>query len=151
MSHHDEAREPKDWNPEWSRRARGVATYAALRELGRRGVADLIERNCATRHALVTRLGKLPRARMMWEPQVNQGLVRFLDPRASATEADHDAYTDEITRRVAASGEAFFSNTTWRGKRCMRVSVCNWQTHAGDVDRSVASVREALRETNANA
>jgi glutamate/tyrosine decarboxylase-like PLP-dependent enzyme len=80
----------------------------------------------------------------MWEPQVNQGLVRFLDPRPGATDADHDTRTDEITLRVAATGEAFFSNTTWRGKRCMRVSVCNWQTDANDVERSVAAVRQAL-------
>jgi glutamate/tyrosine decarboxylase-like PLP-dependent enzyme len=150
ISHHEEAREPKDWNPEWSRRARGVATYAALRELGRLGIAELVERNCAAAHALVTAMAKLPRSRMMWEPRLNQGLVRFLDPRANATEQDHDAYTDEIARRVAASGEAFFSNTTWRGSRCMRVSVCNWQTDGSDVDRSVAAVREALRETSAD-
>ncbi len=144
VSHHDDVREPKDWNPEWSRRARGVATYAAIRQLGKRGIGELIDRNCEAAHAIVTRIGSLPGAQMIWEPQINQGLVRFLDPRPGADEADHDARTDEIARRVAAAGEAFFSNTSWRGKRCMRVSVCNWQTDARDVDRSVASVRQAL-------
>jgi glutamate/tyrosine decarboxylase-like PLP-dependent enzyme len=148
VSTHEEAREQKDWNPEWSRRARGVATYAAIRELGRRGLADLVERSCEAAHALVTRIADLPGVQMMWEPQVNQGLVRFLDPRPAATDADHDARTDEITRRVAATGEAFFSNTTWKGKRCMRVSVCNWQTDASDIERSVAAVRLALRQPN---
>jgi hypothetical protein len=57
-------------------------------------------------------------------------------------------YTDEIARRVAAGGEAFFSNTTWRGRRCMRVSVCNWQTDAADVERSIAAVRAALHRPN---
>jgi glutamate/tyrosine decarboxylase-like PLP-dependent enzyme len=144
VSHHEEAREQKDWNPEWSRRGRGVATYAAIRQLGKQGIAGLIESNCESAHALVTRISALPGAQLMWEPQVNQGLVRFLDPRPGATDADHDARTDEITRRVAATGEAFFSNTTWRGKRCMRVSVCSWQTDANDVERSVAAVRQAL-------
>ena len=148
VSHHEEAREAKDWNPEWSRRARGVATYAAIRSLGKRGVSDLIERNCEATHALVTRTGALPGVQMMWAPRLNQGLVRFLDPRPGSTDADHDARTDEITRRVAATGEAFFSNTTWRGKRCMRVSVCNWQTDASDVERSVAAVELALRQPN---
>jgi glutamate/tyrosine decarboxylase-like PLP-dependent enzyme len=148
VSHHEEAREQKDWNPEWSRRGRGVATYAAIRQLGRRGVAELIERNCEAAHRLVTNIGVLPGVQMMWEPQVNQGLVRFLDPRPGATDADHDARTDEITRRVAATGEAFFSNTTWRGKRCMRVSVCNWQTDTNDIERSIAAVQHALRQQN---
>ncbi len=146
VSHREDAREPKDWNPEWSRRARGVATYAAIRQLGKRGIGELIDRNCEAAHAIVTRIGALPGAQMMWEPQINQGLVRFLDPRPGADDADHDARTDEIARRVAAVGEAFFSNTTWRGKRCMRVSVCNWQTDASDVERSVASVRQALQQ-----
>ena len=53
----------------------------------------------------------------MWEPQINQGLVRFLDPRPGATESDHDEWTDAVTNAVLASGEALFSNTTWRGKR----------------------------------
>jgi len=148
VSHHEEAREQKDWNPEWSRRARGLATYAAIRELGKRGVANLVERSCTAAHALVTRMAGLAGAQMMWEPQVNQGLVRFLDPRPGATDADHDKRTDEITRSVAAAGEAFFSNTTWRGKRCMRVSVCNWQTGANDVERSIAAVQHALRQTD---
>jgi len=148
VSHHEEAREQKDWNPEWSRRARGVATYAAIRELGKHGVAGLVERSCTAAHALVTRMAGLEGAQMMWEPQLNQGLVRFLDPRPGATDADHDQRTDEITRRVAATGEAFFSNTTWRGKRCMRVSVCNWQTGASDVERSIAAVQHVLRQTD---
>jgi glutamate/tyrosine decarboxylase-like PLP-dependent enzyme len=148
VSHHEEAREQKDWNPEWSRRGRGVATYAAIRQLGKSGVAALIDRNCIAAHTLVTRIAALPGAQLMWEPQVNQGLVRFLDPRPGATEGDHDAHTDEITQRVDAMGEAFFSNTTWRGRRCMRVSVCNWQTDARDVERSVVAVEHALRQRN---
>ena len=158
VTHHDDVREQKDWNPEWSRRARGVATYAAIRELGTRGVADLVERNCAAAHAIVTRIAA-PRGgddpeqadaqvgvRMMWEPRLNQGLLRFVDLRDGASEADHDSLTDEITRRVAEGGEAFFSNTTWRGQRCMRVSVCNWQTGDDDVARAVAAVRRAMRQ-----
>jgi len=84
----------------------------------------------------------------MWEPQINQGLVRFLDPRPGATERDHDERTDAVTNAVLASGEALFSNTSWRGKRCMRVSVCNWQTNGQDVARAVAAVDRALRERN---
>jgi glutamate/tyrosine decarboxylase-like PLP-dependent enzyme len=140
----DGARDQIDWNPEWSRRGRGVPTYAALRQLGRDGIADLVERTCAHAHALTTRIGRLPGAQMLWEPTINQGLVRFLDPRPGATGEDHDRRTDETISRIVATGEAFFGGTTWRRKRCMRVSVCNWQTSEADVDRAVSAVRRVL-------
>jgi glutamate/tyrosine decarboxylase-like PLP-dependent enzyme len=142
ITHDTNARDPMDWNPEWSRRARGFATYAALRQLGRTGVAELIDRCCEHAHALVTRIGSLPGAQVLWEPQINQGLVRFLDP--NATEQDHDARTNAIIAAIIASGEAFFTGTTWRGRRAMRVSVCNWQTSAEDVDQVVQSVANIL-------
>jgi aromatic-L-amino-acid decarboxylase len=140
----DDARDQIDWNPEWSRRGRGVPTYAALHQLGRSGVAELIERTCDHARALITRIGRLPGAEVMWEPTINQGLVRFLDPRPDATEPDHDRQTDKTISRIVATGEAFFGGTTWRGKRCMRVSVCNWQTDENDVERAVQAVRRVL-------
>lgn len=146
VAHNDQVREPKDWNPEWSRRGRGVAAYAAMRELGRDGIAALVERCCAAAHALVTGIAALPGAELVWEPRINQGLVRFLDRRAGAGERDHDRRTDAVSSAVVAGGEALFSNTTWRGKRCMRVSVCNWQTGDADVARAVAAVAQALRD-----
>jgi glutamate/tyrosine decarboxylase-like PLP-dependent enzyme len=143
IAHNDKVREQKDWNPEWSRRGRGVAVYAALRELGRDGVAALVERCCEHARAIAVGIAGLPGAHMVWEPIINQGLVRFTDPRPGATEQDHDAWTDAVAGAVVAGGEAFFSNTTWRGMRCMRISVCNWQTGAGDVERAVAAVARA--------
>jgi glutamate/tyrosine decarboxylase-like PLP-dependent enzyme len=147
LTHAQEARDQMDWNPEWSRRARGFATYAALRQLGRQGIADLIERTCDHAHALVKRIGSLKGAEVVWEPQINQGLVRFLHPRNHASAADNDAFTDRIIAEILASGEAFFTGTTWRGHRAMRVSVCNWQTSAEDVDRVVACVDKILHAT----
>jgi glutamate/tyrosine decarboxylase-like PLP-dependent enzyme len=144
------ARDGIDWGPEWSRRARGVATYAAIRQLGRRGIADLVERSCRQAHSLVTRIGGLPGAEVVWEPTVNQGLVRFLARRAGATDADHDRRTDDVIAALLRGGEAFFGGVTWRGKRCMRVSVCNWQTSDADVERAVAAVRGALARSPAN-
>lgn len=141
ITHHDDARDEMDWNPEWSRRSRGFSTYAALRQLGRDGVADLIERCCRHAHALVMGIGSLPDAEVLWEPTINQGLVRFLD---SSSEQDHDRRTDEVIAAIVAAGEAFFGGTTWRGKRAMRVSVCNWQTSAEDVRRSINSVARVL-------
>ena len=147
----DTAREPMHWTPEFSRRARGFSTYAALRELGRSGISDLVERCCDHARALVMGIGNLPGAEALAEPQINQGLVRFLDPAPGASNADHNAFTDEVTRRILASGEALFSNTTWRGRRAMRVSVCNWQTSAADVQRVIRAVAGVLAQARASA
>ncbi len=146
LTHADEARDQMDWNPEWSRRGRGFATYAAIRQLGRNGIAEIVDRTCRHAHALATRLGALEGAELVWEPQINQGLVRFLDPNPNATNADHDRCTNNVIAATLKKGEALFSGTTWRGKRCMRVSVCNWKTNDNDVDRAVESVRTALAE-----
>jgi glutamate/tyrosine decarboxylase-like PLP-dependent enzyme len=90
-------------------------------------------------------MGKLSGAEVAWEPVINQGLVRFLDQRAGATDTDHDRRTDEVIAQILASGEAFFGGTTWRGRRAMRVSVSNWQTSDEDVRRSVAAVAKILQ------
>lgn len=139
-----DARDQIDWNPEWSRRGRGVPTYAALRQLGQSGIAELVERTCAHTRALVIRIGGLPGAEVVREPTINQGLVRFLDQGSGATEQDHDRRTDETISRIVASGEAFFGGTTWRGKRCMRISVCNWVTDDDDVERAVRAAERIL-------
>jgi glutamate/tyrosine decarboxylase-like PLP-dependent enzyme len=144
LTHALDARDQMDWNPEWSRRARGFATYAALRQLGRQGIANLIERTCDHAHALVTRIGALEGAEVVWEPQINQGLVRFHHPGKAASATEDDAFTDRIMAEIQASGEAFFTGTTWHGHRCMRISVCNWQTSTEDVDRVVACVDKIL-------
>lgn len=144
ISYSSDARDQADWNPEWSRRARGFPSYAALRQLGIDGISAMIERCCAQARALVTAIGRLPGAELVWEPQINQGLVRFLDPDAGASQQDHDRRTDEMIAKINRAGEAFFSATTWRGRRAMRVSVCNWQTTAEDVTRTVASIAELL-------
>ena len=146
LVHADDARDQLDWTPEHSRRARGFATWAALRELGRSGLSNLIWRCCQHAHDIVTRIGALPGARVTCVPQINQGLVRFQDTRPGAAETDHDRRTDQIMAAINASGEAFFTCTTWRGMRCMRVSVSSWRTSSHDVDRAVAAAARALHQ-----
>lgn len=144
LTHATDARDQMDWNPEWSRRARCFATYAALRELGRNGVAELVERCCRHAHSLVSRIGDLDGAEVLWEPVINQGLVRFLDQTAGASEEDHDRRTDEVITSILETGAAFFGGTTWRGRRAMRVSVCNWRTSDADVEHVVRAVSMCL-------
>jgi glutamate/tyrosine decarboxylase-like PLP-dependent enzyme len=142
----DVVRDEVDWNPEFSRRARGFALYAALRELGRDGVADLVDRCSAHCHALVTGIGALDGAEALWVPDLDQGIVRFLDPRPAATNEDHDAYTDRIIAAINATGEAFFGGVTWKGRRAMRVSVVNWRTSDSDVARTIDAARRVLEQ-----
>jgi glutamate/tyrosine decarboxylase-like PLP-dependent enzyme len=141
---HAEARDEIDWNPEWSRRARGFASYAALRQLGRNGLADLIDRTCLYARKLVDGIGKLEGVDILWQPTLNQGLVRFLAGGTDPGAADHDARTEDVIARVVESGQAFFGATVWRGVRAMRVSVLNWQTSDEDVARAVRAVADAL-------
>ncbi len=144
LTHDSNARDQLDWTPEWSRRARAFPTYAALRQLGRNGVSDLVERCCEHAHSLVMEIGSLPGAQVLAEPVINQGLVRFLDPKPGASETDHDRRTEEVIATILASGEAFFGGTTCRGRRAMRVSVSNWLTSEKDVRRVVSAVAKAL-------
>jgi glutamate/tyrosine decarboxylase-like PLP-dependent enzyme len=143
LIHSQTARDQIDWTPEFSRRGRAVASYAAIRQLGRSGIAGLIERNCRFARELVTGIGALEGAEVVFVPQLNQGLVRFLDTGLSP---DHNTFTDKVMQAILDKGEAFFGGTTWRGIRCMRVSVSNWQTSENDVRRAVNSIREVLVE-----
>lgn len=165
LTHAADARDQVDWNPEWSRRARGFPAYAALRQLGRDGVAEMIERCCSHAHSLTMRIGALPGAQVLWEPTINQGLVRFLAPESvsafsrteglgnqaptkvgTPNEEAHDRRTDEVIAAILKTGEAFFGGTTWRGRRAMRISVTNWRTTDADVDRVVQAVASVLSE-----
>jgi len=138
------ARDQIDWNPEFSRRARGFAVYAALRELGREGLAELVARTCRHAQAVIDGIGALPGAQRVAGGRLNQGLVRFLDQKPGATSTDHDRRTDQVIEELNAKGEAFFGGVTWRGQRCMRVSLCNWRTSEADVARTIAAARAAL-------
>jgi glutamate/tyrosine decarboxylase-like PLP-dependent enzyme len=132
-------RNQKDWNPEWSRRSRGFAAYAAIRALGRSGIADIVDRCSAHATRLTEGIGGLPGAEIVARPVINQGLVRFLGP-----DGDHDRQTDAVIKRIQDGGAAWFGGATWRGMRVMRISVCNWATTDRDVDAAIAAVRVAV-------
>lgn len=139
-----DARDEIDWNPEFSRRARGFAVYAAIRQLGAEGLEELVERLCRHATTLAQRVGRLPDAELIAAPCFNQALVRFRSPRPQATGIDDDRRTDEIIASINASGEAFFGGVTWRGRRAMRMSVCNWRTTDEDIARAVDAIMAAL-------
>ena len=133
----DEVRDQIDWNTEWSRRARAIPLYAALRELGREGVAAMVDRCCERAAALARGLGEIEGVEVLVDPVMNQFMFR------AAGEGDLDRRTIELMERINSGGEAYFSGTVWRGARAIRVSVVNFRTSEEDVARTLAAVREA--------
>jgi len=133
-----ETREPEHYTPEFSRRARGIEVWAALRSLGRTGLADLIERTCrqATRFADGLREAGYE---ILNDVVINQVLVSFGDA--------------ELTRRVIAGiqadGTCWAGGTVWQGRTAMRISVSSWATTEDDVERSLAAMLRVAAEVQA--
>ncbi|MGC4055655.1 MAG: aminotransferase class V-fold PLP-dependent enzyme [Paludibaculum sp.] len=127
-----EHREPSQYTPELSRRARGVEIWAALKSLGRTGLADLIGRNCrfAARFAEALRQGG---HEILNEVVLNQVLVTFGDAER----------TRKVIQRVQTDGTCWCGPTEWQGRTAMRISVSSWATREEDVDRSIAAILRA--------
>lgn len=139
-------RDPFEWAPEFSRRARGFAVWAALRHLGKSGVAELVDRCCRHAEQFASELATPGRIEILNEVVLNQVLVRFHAPVAAASadrETVDDAYTREVIRRVQVDGTCWLSGTTWNGRAAMRISVSNWSTTTADVASSIAAIRRA--------
>jgi glutamate/tyrosine decarboxylase-like PLP-dependent enzyme len=130
LTHGDE-RDPMDYTPESSRRARAFGVYAAIRALGRTGITDLVERCCALAERFAGRFTAEPGVEVLNDVVLNQVLVRF---------GDDDGLTRDVVRQVQAEGTCWASGTTWRGRAAMRISVSNWSTDEDDVDRSVEAI-----------
>ena len=133
----DATREPMDWTPEHSRRSRAVPVYAALRQLGRSGVAELVEGSCAHARRLADGLAALPGCEVLNDVVLNQVLIRFTDDDATA----------RVLASVQSSGEAWMSGTRWDGRSAIRLSVSSWRTSDQDVDRALAAFLQATEMT----
>jgi glutamate/tyrosine decarboxylase-like PLP-dependent enzyme len=135
----DERPDPFSTVPEFSRRARGFTVWAALRSLGRRGVAEMVERFCAHARHFAAGLAEMDGVRVVNDVVFTQVCVSF--------------GTDEVTREVAArllkDGTAWMTPSTWHGQAVLRISVSNWRTTDEDVDRTLAAVRRVLAEVRA--
>jgi glutamate/tyrosine decarboxylase-like PLP-dependent enzyme len=127
-------RNPSDYTPELSRRARGIEVFAALLSLGRRGVARLIEDNCAQARRFATQL-RAAGFEILNEVVLNQVLVSFGSP----------ATTNRVIAAIQEEGTCWAGGTVWQGRTAMRLSVCGWATTDADVDRSVAAMIRAFR------
>jgi glutamate/tyrosine decarboxylase-like PLP-dependent enzyme len=132
-------RDPDSWVPESSRRARGFTVWAGLRSLGRRGVADLVARDCDLALRFAAGLEGAPGVRILNDVVLNQVLVRFDDPSGGA--GPGDARTDAVIAAVQADGTLWLGGTRWHDQRAMRISVSGWSTTERDVDACVAVIR----------
>jgi glutamate/tyrosine decarboxylase-like PLP-dependent enzyme len=128
-------RDSTNYVPESSRRARAVPVYAALRSLGRSGVAELIERNCAHARRMAARLAQIPGARVLNDVVLNQVLVAF----EGGDEANRAAVA-----AVQRDGTCWLGGTEWEGRAVMRLSFSNWATTEADVDRSAEAIAAAV-------
>ena len=127
-------RNPSDFTPELSRRARGVEVWAALHALGREGVTEMIERNCAQARRFAEKLSAAG-CEILNDVVLNQVLVAFGDA----------AKTTRVIEAVQADGTCWCGVTVWQGRTAMRISVCSWATTDADVDRSVAAILRVAR------
>ena len=129
-----EGRNPSDYTPELSRRARGVTVWAALRSLGREGLTELVERNCRQARRFAEALSQAG-FEVLSEVHLNQVLVAFGD-------------SDQTRRTIAAlqdDGTCWCGATVWQGRTAMRISVCSWATTDEDVERSFAAMVRVAR------
>jgi glutamate/tyrosine decarboxylase-like PLP-dependent enzyme len=127
----DRALDPFDWVPEGSRRARATTVYAALRSLGREGLAELVDRCCDLARRMADRLGVEPGIEILNDVTLNQVLVRF---------AGSDERTRAVIAAVQEDGTCWAGGTTWHGMAAMRISVSNWSTTEADMDRSAEAI-----------
>ncbi|MDX6411360.1 MAG: hypothetical protein QOE91_876, partial [Gaiellaceae bacterium] len=126
-------RDQVDWTPEFSRRARGFTVYAALRSLGRAGVAEIVDRCCNGALRFAQGIVELPGTEVINDVVLNQVLFRF----------ESDERTDAVLQSVQAGGTVWMSGTTWDGRKAIRLSVSNWQTGDDEIDLALAAFREA--------
>jgi glutamate/tyrosine decarboxylase-like PLP-dependent enzyme len=134
----DELRDGSSFVPESSRRARCFPAWAAIRSLGRQGVADMVERCCDLAVMFGTLLAAHPDVEVLNEIAINQVMVRV---------GDSDDRTRAMIAAVQADGTCWAGPTTWHDKVAMRISVSNWSTTPADIERSAAALLACIAST----
>jgi glutamate/tyrosine decarboxylase-like PLP-dependent enzyme len=132
-------RDSYNWVPESSRRARGFTVYAALKSLGRSGLAAMIGGCCRIARRMADGLRGAPGVTILNDVVLNQVLVRFAPP-GSRDDAAADDFTRRVIAAVQADGTCWLGGTTWHGMAAMRISVSNWSTTDADADLSVEAI-----------
>ncbi|MDD3390121.1 MAG: aminotransferase class V-fold PLP-dependent enzyme [Synergistaceae bacterium] len=134
-----EVRDPSQWVPESSRRARAFPLYCGLKSLGRKGVLEMVEQNCRQARLMASLLSDDPMVTILNDVVLNQVLVRFSCPGS-----DSDAFTRMVTAAVQEEGTCWAGGSVWKGMAAMRISVSNWATSDDDITRSADAIRSVL-------
>jgi glutamate/tyrosine decarboxylase-like PLP-dependent enzyme len=137
-----DGRDSYQYVPESSRRARGFPLYAALRSLGRKGVAELVERCSALARLMAAELAGDPALEVINGVVINQVLVAVVGDESGEL-------TTHAVERIQRDGTCWLAGTRWRGRPAIRISVCNWTTTEDDIRRSAAAIRQAVLEASA--
>jgi glutamate/tyrosine decarboxylase-like PLP-dependent enzyme len=137
-----DVRDSYQYVPESSRRARGFVLYAALRSLGRKGVAELVERCSALARLMATELEGDPALEVINDVVINQVLVAVVGDESGEL-------TTAAVGRIQRDGTCWLAGTRWRGRPAIRISVCNWRTGEDDIRRSAAAIRQGVLEASA--
>ena len=135
-------RDPSHYVPELSRRARGFATWALIKHLGRDGIAAMIERNCAAARHAADRLAREPGIAVLNDVVLNQAIIRF---GSHLPDGEGDAVTMRTIAQIQQDGRLFAGGAKWRGRQVMRLSVCNYQTDLGEAETDAAAIIDAYR------
>jgi glutamate/tyrosine decarboxylase-like PLP-dependent enzyme len=141
-------RDPTHYVPELSRRARGFATWAMLKHLGRNGVAELVDRACASARYIAEQVSKEAGIAVLNDVTLNQATLRFGDDLPAE---DADRLTQETVRAIQANGVIFAGGAIWRGRQVMRLSVCNYQTDLAQAEIIVHEIVDAYRRVRSGA
>ncbi len=142
-------RDPFNWTPESSRRARGFAVLAGLRSLGRSGLVDLVERDSALARRMAERLATGPGVTILNDVVLNQVLARFEADEDDAAGTAGDRRTRAVIDAVQRDGTCWLGGTVWAGRAAMRISVSGWQTTDDDIERSAAAILGCLATVDA--
>ncbi len=139
-------RDPSHLVPELSRHARGFATWAMIRHLGRRGIAAMVARHCRLAQRMAEQLAREPGVAILNEVELNQVILRF---GGHVAPDRADALTEAVIARVQDDGVCFLGGARWRDQWVMRISVISGPTYEADADRSVKAIIEAWRRVRA--
>jgi glutamate/tyrosine decarboxylase-like PLP-dependent enzyme len=137
-------RNGSEWVPENSRRARAFVLYATLRTLGKKGVRQIVENDCAMASLFATELARHPSVNIVNQVVLNQILFRV-----AASPDTNDDFHARVANRIQQTGVCWIGTTKWDGKTVLRISVSNWATTEADVNASVESIREAIAQEKA--
>ena len=138
-------RDPSAYVPELSRRARGFATWAMIKQFGRAGIAELVDRCCGLAAHMAEQLGKSPGMAVVCPVELNQFMIRF------GGQTDGDRLTLETIRYLQEDAVAFIGSAQWRGDWVMRVSVTSGATTLEDADKTVDAILRAWRRAQGQA